>query len=59
MTPRRQFLLSLLTGPGAFAEQLPLTPAQTERPFYPDNLPLDTGNDLLVVNKNTTPAAGE
>lgn len=59
MTPRRHFLSALLTVPGAFAEQLSLTPAQTEGPFYPDKLPLDTDNDLLVVNKNITPAVGE
>ena len=26
------------------------TPPQTEGPFYPNKLPLDTDNDLLVVN---------
>ena len=45
--------------PGAFAEQLLRTPAQTEGPFYPDKLPLDTDNDLLVVNSNLTPAVGD
>ncbi|MCX6607673.1 MAG: protocatechuate 3,4-dioxygenase [Acidobacteria bacterium] len=59
MTPRRHFLSALLTVPGAFAEQLSLTPAQAEGPFYPDKLPLDTDNDLLAVNKNITPAVGE
>ncbi len=64
-TPRRQFLRSLglsaafFTVPGAFAEQLALTPKQTEGPFYPDHLPLDTDNDLLVINDGTTPAIGE
>ena len=45
--------------PGAFAEQLTLTPRQTEGPFYPDKLPLDTDNDLLIVNDGITPAVGE
>jgi protocatechuate 3,4-dioxygenase, beta subunit len=36
-----------LSAPGAFAEQLTLTPKQTEGPLYPDKLPLDTDNDLL------------
>jgi protocatechuate 3,4-dioxygenase beta subunit len=34
------------------------TPPQTEGPFYPDRLPLDTDNDLLVVNDAITPAVG-
>ena len=48
-----------LSAPGAFAEQLMLTPKQTEGPFYPDHLPLDTDNDLLVVNDGITPAIGD
>jgi protocatechuate 3,4-dioxygenase beta subunit len=45
--------------PGAFAEALTLTPKQTEGPFYPDKLPLDTDNDLLILNDSLTPAIGE
>src|SRR6478736_5621118 len=45
--------------PGAFAEALMLTPEQTEGPFYPDHLPLDTDNDLIIVNDSITPAVGE
>lgn len=45
--------------PGAFADELALTPRQTEGPFYPDKLPLDTDNDLLIINDATTPAIGE
>jgi protocatechuate 3,4-dioxygenase beta subunit len=66
---RRRFLqqLSLATGAaaaalaarGAFAEALTLTPRQTEGPFYPDHLPLDTDNDLLIVNDHLTQAVGE
>ena len=44
---------------GLFAEELTRTPRQTEGPFYPDKLPLDTDNDLLIVNDSITPAVGE
>ena len=44
---------------GAFAEELSRTPKMTEGPFYPDRLPLDTDNDLLIVNDSLTPAIGE
>jgi protocatechuate 3,4-dioxygenase beta subunit len=44
--------------PGAYAEQLVQTPAQTEGPFYPNRLPLDTDNDLIRINDLTTPAVG-
>jgi protocatechuate 3,4-dioxygenase beta subunit len=44
---------------GAFANELLLTPRQMEGPFYPDKLPLDTDNDLLIVNDGITPAVGE
>lgn len=62
---RRQFFTSLgfgtalFTVPGLFAEQLVLTPHSTEGPFYPDKLPLDTDNDLIVINGAITPAVGE
>ena len=67
---RRRFLSKVTAGvaaayafnawaPGAFAEALTRTPAQTEGPFYPDKLPLDTDNDLLIVNDTITPAVGE
>jgi protocatechuate 3,4-dioxygenase, beta subunit len=62
---RRHFLAtltasggSLLYAPGILAEQLTLTPRQTEGPFYPTALPLDTDNDLIVVNNGLTPAIG-
>lgn len=44
---------------GAFAEQLSATPAMTEGPFYPDKIPLDKDNDLIIVGDHTTPAVGE
>jgi protocatechuate 3,4-dioxygenase beta subunit len=47
------------TTPGLFAEELTRTPRQTEGPFYPDHLPLDTDNDLIIVNDSLTPAVGE
>ena len=62
---RRAFLGSLALGAaafstgGAFAEELQRTPAQTEGPFYPNKLPLDTDNDLLIINDGITPAVGE
>jgi len=67
---RRRFLTRLGLGaaaltatnffaPGAFAEELTRTPPQTEGPFYPDRLPLDTDNDLIVVNDALSPAVGE
>ena len=63
--PRRRFLTRLglgavwLTVPGAFAEELIRTPRQGEGPFYPDKLPLDTDNDLLIINNGITPAVGD
>ncbi|HEV3005142.1 MAG TPA: protocatechuate 3,4-dioxygenase [Pirellulales bacterium] len=66
LSDRRQFFRLAASGaavfytvPGAFAEELTRTPAQTEGPFYPDHLPLDTDNDLLIVNDAITPAVGE
>ncbi|MEQ1861524.1 MAG: protocatechuate 3,4-dioxygenase [Chthoniobacteraceae bacterium] len=62
---RRRFLAQLaasgafFTARGAFAEALTLTPKQTEGPFYPDHLPLDTDNDLLILNDSITPAVGD
>jgi protocatechuate 3,4-dioxygenase beta subunit len=62
---RREFLSTLtfgaaaLTTRGLFAEELVRTPRQTEGPFYPDKLPLDTDNDLIIINDSTSPAVGE
>lgn len=62
---RRRFLTKLGLGatafltPGAFAEHLQLTPRQAEGPFFPDKLPLDTDNDLLIINDSLTPAVGQ
>lgn len=64
--PRRQFLGEVIAfgaaayfTPGVFAQELTRTPTQTEGPFYPDRLPLDTDNDLIVINNSTTPAVGQ
>jgi protocatechuate 3,4-dioxygenase beta subunit len=68
---RRWFLQRLTLGaaffstPGLFAEALTEsvslieTPRMTEGPFYPDRMPLDTDNDLLIINDAITPAVGE
>ena len=45
--------------PGAFAQELTRTPHQMEGPFYPTKLPLDTDNDLLIINNALTPAVGQ
>jgi protocatechuate 3,4-dioxygenase, beta subunit len=65
-TNRRAFLFGglavgsgVLLSPTAFAAELLKTPRLTEGPFYPDQLPLDQDNDLLIINKNTTQAIGE
>ncbi len=71
LTPtRRQFLARSSLAAGAFAlastlprwglaEELVRTPRQTEGPFYPDHLPLDTDNDLIIVNDHLTAAVGQ
>lgn len=62
---RRRFLQSLTVGVaalsarGVFAQQLTETATAGEGPFYPNRLPLDTDNDLLILNDATTPGVGE
>jgi protocatechuate 3,4-dioxygenase, beta subunit len=64
MPSRRAFLGGLAVGSlfftqrGAYAEELQRTPRVGAGPFYPDKLPLDTDNDLLIINDNITPAVG-
>jgi protocatechuate 3,4-dioxygenase beta subunit len=64
-TNRRGFLSGIATGVfmcaggASFADELIRTPAQTEGPFYPDKLPLDTDNDLVEINDSLTSAVGE
>jgi protocatechuate 3,4-dioxygenase beta subunit len=64
---RRMFLGTAAVGvagtaaffaPGVFAEQQVQTPAQTEGPFNPEKMPIDTDNDLLIINDSITPAVG-
>ncbi len=62
---RRRVLKGMALGmaawfvPGVYAEELARTPSMTEGPFYPDRLPLDTDNDLVIVGNSTTPAVGD
>jgi protocatechuate 3,4-dioxygenase beta subunit len=64
-TSRRGFIGRLVLGgaafarPGLFAQTLSQTARTGEGPFYPDKMPLDTDNDLLIVNNSITPAVGE
>lgn len=64
-TGRRRLMLgaawgaALWTVPGLYAAELAATAAMTEGPFYPDKFPLDTDNDLVLVNDRLTPAVGE
>ena len=65
LVSRRAFMGGMSAGlvafhaSGAFAEELTRTPKQTEGPFYPDKLPLDTDNDLLMINDTIDAAVGE
>lgn len=65
-TSRRRFLASASAFAAAsalpidaFADQLAKTAAMAEGPFYPDKLPLDTDNDLILLNDSTASAVGE
>jgi len=50
----------LFAVPGLFAEELMRKTTWVEEgPFYPYKLPLDTDNDLIIVNDSITPAVGE
>ncbi len=63
--PRRRFLKDIaftaaaFSTPGLLAEELTKTAKQAEGPFYPDKLPLDTDNDLIIINDTIAPAVGE
>jgi protocatechuate 3,4-dioxygenase, beta subunit len=63
---RRQMLLgastfgiACMTTRGLFADELTRTPTTNEGPYFPTKLPLDTDNDLLIINDGITPAVGE
>jgi protocatechuate 3,4-dioxygenase beta subunit len=61
---RRTLLQAVVMGaaawsaPGVFAETLRRTVTTGDGPYYPDRLPLDTDNDLIIVNDSLTPAVG-
>ena len=65
MLSKRRFLKAMaasataFTAPGVFAQRLTETARTGDGPFYPDRMPLDTDNDLLIVNDALTPAVGE
>lgn len=52
------FASATLVTPGLLAEELTKTPPLTEGPFYPDKMPLDTDNDLLVISDKTNLSLG-
>ena len=67
---RRQFVRTtalsagFFTVPGMFAEELTRAALRqtawvTEGPFYPEKLPLDSDNDLVIVSDSIAPAVGE
>jgi protocatechuate 3,4-dioxygenase beta subunit len=65
---RRRVLSGSLTALGllatvpltkSYAQQLLRTPPQTTGPFYPTSIPLDSDNDLVVVNGRTQLAKGQ
>src|SRR6185503_5950857 len=62
---RRRFLRTLAAGsaayttPGLFADVLKQTVALGDGPFYPDKMPLDTDNDLILINESLDPSVGE
>ena len=65
LVPRRAVLQWLgasalvLLAKEAFADTLQRTPRQAKGPYYPDRLPLDRDNDLIVINDSLTPAVGQ
>ena len=64
ITPRRRVLAAgiacatAIAAPGGLAAALLSTPRQSEGPFYPPSLPLDSDNDLVRVAGRDQPAAG-
>lgn len=61
---RRRLLKSLVAATGSvltsdlYAEALVLTPQVTEGPYYPDHLPLDQDNNLLLAGDSEIAAEG-
>ena len=62
---RRNFMRNLALGsaafttPGLFADVLKQTLTMGDGPFYPDKMPLDTDNDLILINESVKPSVGE
>jgi protocatechuate 3,4-dioxygenase beta subunit len=56
-TPRAPAPTGISSVPSA--QTLTETATTGDGPFYPDRMPLDTDNDLLIVNDGITPAVGE
>ena len=63
---RRRLLVGSVLGMAAVlpairsvAAELTLTPRQTQGPFYPARIPLDSDNDLIIVNGKSRRAKGE
>lgn len=63
---RRRLLLGSVLGLAATlpairsaASELTLTPRQSRGPFYPARIPLDSDNDLVIVNGKAGKARGE
>src|SRR6478735_3048586 len=62
-TVSRRLLLAaaattVIPGRLAFANELTMTPEQTEGPFYPRILPVDSDNDLVQVRGSPARAMG-
>lgn len=53
------FFAAAAASTNVLAETLSLTPKMTEGPFYPDKMPLDTDNDLLIINDSIDKGVGE
>ena len=54
------FFCTLMVAAGdTVGRDLVITPRQTEGPFYPDKYPVDTDNDLVVINNSTQKAGGD
>ena len=54
--------IALFTTPGLYADKITAITRNSkdlEGPYYPDKMPLDTDNDLLIINDSITPAVGE
>ena len=64
MVSRRNFInqaawfTALSSSSALLARELDKTPRTTEGPFYPDKLPLDTDNDLLIITDSIDSAVG-